>query len=601
VNGPPDRSAGVLDQLRDLAIQRPGAPALFGASGAHLGRVALMAQVDGTIAALADQGLGGVDRVAIVLPDSPMMAAVLLAVSSHATAAPINPRYTADEIAFVLTDTAARAVIVHADPGATGHRAAVEAARRVGCAVITAEPLGDDGRSALGGAAGPLGAGSAGAAAGTAIVLHTSGTTARPKLVGLQRAQLALTAAAIGRSLALGPEDRSLVVMPLFHVHGIVAGALAPLVAGGEVVVPTGHTPGDLARLVGECSPTWLTAVPSMLQTLLASAEREMPVHRLRVLRSCSSPLPPAVGAALEQRFGVPVVEAYGMTEAAHQVASNPLPPAVRKPGSVGLATGPEVTVVDDDGVPVAPGTTGHVLLRGPSIIGAYLDNPAANEASFVDGWFRTGDLGRLDEEGYLFLAGRSKELVNRAGEKIAPREVEDVLSSHPAVAQAVVFAVPDRRLGEQVAAAVVLREPVDEHELRKHVAASLAAFKVPRRIVACDSIPLGPTGKVQRMVLAEKLGLADLDDVGPVLPARTPSGPVEDLVASLWTQVLDREVTDANARFMTLGGDSLRAVRLLARLRDELDVPLSLVELSDAPTVAGQAELIERLLLDDR
>jgi acyl-CoA synthetase (AMP-forming)/AMP-acid ligase II/acyl carrier protein len=393
--------------------------------------------------------------------------------------------------------------------------------------------------------------------------------------------------------------------MPLFHVHGLVAGLLAPLLQGGEVVLPVDRTTADLLGLVERTEPTWLTAVPTLLGALLeqvheAAAAGRRPIHRLRLLRSCSAALPPTVGAGLEAALGVPVLEAYGMTEGAHQIASNPLPPAVRRPGSVGLPTGPEIAVVDEAGDPVPTGTVGEVVLRGGSVIDGYVANPDADAAAFRSGWFRTGDLGRLDDDGYLFLTGRSKELVNRAGEKIAPREVEEALAEHPAVASAVVFGVPDRRLGEQVAAAVVTRAPVDERELRRFVADRLAAHKVPRRVVFCDEIPKGPTGKLQRRGLAEQFGLAELDEAGPAAPPRMPDGPAEALLAELWGEVLGRPVEDANVRFLDLGGDSLAALRLLARLRSELQIDVSMVDLFDAPTIAAQATVVEELLLAD-
>jgi acyl-CoA synthetase (AMP-forming)/AMP-acid ligase II/acyl carrier protein len=304
------------------------------------------------------------------------------------------------------------------------------------------------------------------------------------------------------------------------------------------------------------------------------------------------------VGAGLERALGVPVLEAYGMTEGAHQIASNPLPPGVRKPGSVGASTGPEIAVVDDHGAPVPTGEVGEVVLRGGSVIDGYVANPDADADAFREGWFRTGDLGRIDEDGYLFLTGRRKELVNRAGEKIAPREVEEALAEHPAVASVVVFAVPDTRLGEQVAAAVVPRAPVTERELRLFAAERLASHKVPRRVVLCDEIPKGPTGKLQRRGLAERFGLADLDERPPAGPPRAPDGPVEELLAELWSDVLARPVDDAHVRFLDLGGDSLAAVRLLTRIRTELQIEVAMVDLFDAPTIAEQARIVEDALM---
>jgi acyl-CoA synthetase (AMP-forming)/AMP-acid ligase II len=215
--------------------------------------------------------------------------------------------------------------------------------------------------------------------------------------------------------------------------------------------------------------------------------------------------------AELEEAFGAPVIESYGMTEAAHQMASNPLPPAVRKPGSVGVAAGPQIAIMGEGGALIAPGQTGEIVIRGDNVTAGYENNPDANREGFRDGWFRTGDQGILDADGYLSITGRLKEIINRGGEKISPREVDEALLDHPAVHQAVTFAFPHDRLGEEVGAAVVLREGMSatERELREFVHARLADFKAPRKILFVAEIPKGATGKLQRIGLAEKLGLA--------------------------------------------------------------------------------------------
>jgi acyl-CoA synthetase (AMP-forming)/AMP-acid ligase II/acyl carrier protein len=328
-------------------------------------------------------------------------------------------------------------------------------------------------------------------------------------------------------------------------------------------------------------------------------AEGGTPVGRLRFIRSSSSALPPTVLADLESLFGCPVVEAYGMTEAAHQMCSNPLPPGIRKVGSVGRPAGPEVAVMGPDDRLLGPDEDGEVVIRGANVVTGYRDNPAADAGAFVDGWFRTGDQGRFDADGYLTLTGRLKEIINRGGEKVAPREIDESLLEHPGVAQAVAFAVPDRRLGEQVAAAVVARPGCDvrERELRAFVADRLAPYKVPRRIVLLDELPKGPTGKVQRIGLAARLGIDDLE-VRTARPPAPPATEVEVLLAGLWGEVLGTEVGDVHAHFLDLGGDSMQASRLLGRLRAELDLAVSMLDFFDAPTVAEQASLVEELLL---
>jgi acyl-CoA synthetase (AMP-forming)/AMP-acid ligase II len=346
-----------------------------------------------------------------------------------------------------------------------------------------------------------------------ALVLHTSGTTSRPKIVPLSHRNITASATHIGAMLALGPDDLCLNIMPLFHIHGLIAAVLSSLAAGGQVVCTPGFNAFKFFGWFAAIRPTWYTAVPTMHQTILGLAPRNkaaIAAGRLRFLRSSSASLPAQAMVDLEAAFGVPVIESYGMTEASHQMASNPLPPRPRFPGSVGVAAGPEVAIMDEAGILLPQGALGEVVIRGPNVTAGYENNPKANAENFVNGWFRTGDQGTLDERGYLRLTGRLKELINRGGEKISPLEVDDVLSEHPAVGQCLTFAMPHKMLGEEVAAAVVLREgaTADELTLRDFAAARLAAFKVPRRIVFLDEIPKGATGKLMRIGLAEKLGI---------------------------------------------------------------------------------------------
>jgi acyl-CoA synthetase (AMP-forming)/AMP-acid ligase II len=279
------------------------------------------------------------------------------------------------------------------------------------------------------------------------------------------------------------------------------------------VVATPGFNALKIFQWFDDMTPTWYTAVPTMHQAILARAPRNaesVARTKLRFIRSSSSSLPPQVMAELETTFRCPVIEAYGMTEATHQMASNPLPPKPRKAGSVGTAAGPEMAIMGGDGALLAPGETGEIVIRGPNVTAGYENNEKANTEAFAYGWFHTGDQGTMDADGYIRITGRLKEIINRGGEKISPREVDEILLDHPAVAQVVTFAMPHAKLGEDVAAAVVLREgfEANERELRDFCAARLADFKVPRKLVFLAEIPKGATGKLQRIGLAAKLGI---------------------------------------------------------------------------------------------
>ena len=487
----------------EIAIAAPKRePLTYGALREHVGR---------TGDALAQAGIGPGDRVAIVLPNGPEMAAAFLATAAHATAAPLNPAYRVDEFAFYLEDLRARALILKT--GEDGP--AVEAAKRVGVPIVALTPETNAGAGSftLDAQSGVEAAEDKNGRDDAALVLHTSGTTSRPKIVPLTGANLCASARNIADWIALEPGDRCLNIMPLFHIHGLMAGVMASLHAGACVICTPGFNALRVFAWLDELAPTWLTAVPTMHQAILARAARNREIvarRRLRLLRSSSSSLPAPVMSELEAAFDAPVIESYGMTEASHQMTSNPMPPAERRPGGVGIAAGPEVAIMDEAGTLQPPGTRGEVVIRGPNVTHGYENNPEANAAAFSHGWFRTGDQGVIDAAGYLTLTGRLKEIINRGGEKIAPREVDDVLMTHPAVAQAVAFAVPHPKLGEDVAAVIVLREGADagERELRAFAADSLADFKVPRTILFRDEIPKGATGKLQRIGLAEKLGI---------------------------------------------------------------------------------------------
>lgn len=491
------------------------APAIGAPERTTLTYAELRGVVRRTISSLNAMGIGRNDRVAIVLPNGPEMAAAFLAIACGATTAPLNPTYRRDEFDFYLADLNAKALVIQSGMESP----AIEVARQRGIPIVRLTSGARAGDFTLVSDLSVPAASPGFAQAGDiALVLHTSGTTSRPKIVPLTHANVTASAYHIGNTLALRENDVCLNIMPLFHIHGLIAATLSSMAAGASVVCTPGFNALKFFSWFDGAQPSWYTAVPTMHQAILARAERNTDIirrGRLRLIRSSSASLPPQVMEALEATFGVPVIEAYGMTEASHQMASNPLPPKSRFAGCVGIASGPDVAIMDAEGSLLPPGGLGEVVIRGRNVTAGYEANPDANAKAFTNGWFRTGDQGVMDENGYLRLTGRLKELINRGGEKISPLEVDTVLMDHPAVAQVVTFAVPHDKLGEDIAAAVVLREGAacDERELRSFVSARVADFKVPRKIVFLAEIPKGATGKLQRIglheKLADKLGLA--------------------------------------------------------------------------------------------
>ncbi len=476
----------------------------------------LRRHVERTVATLNGFGIGRGDRVAIVLPNGPEMASAFVSVACAATAAPLNPAYRQPEYEFYLSDLNAKALILEAGSDSPARIAAADSG--IPILELHADAAAPAGTFELV-RQGPREDGSAAANSGlataddVALILHTSGTTSRPKIVPLSHRNVCASAGNIQRTLRLTAEDRCLNVMPLFHIHGLIAAVLAPLGVGGSIFCTPGFNVLRFFSWLDEARPTFYTAVPTMHQAILARAPRNRDAverNPLRFIRSASASLPPQVMAELEETFGAPVVEAYAMTEAAHQMTCNPLPPAARKPGTVGIAAGPEVSVMDEAGALLPAGEVGEIVIRGANVSDGYENNPAANAEAFTNGWFRTGDQGVLDDEGYVTITGRLKEIINRGGEKVSPREIDEAILDHPAVRQVVAFAVPHPKLGEEIAAAAVLREGMEAtpRELQAFAAERLADFKVPRTILLMDDIPKGPTGKVQRIGMAEKLGL---------------------------------------------------------------------------------------------
>jgi len=463
-------------------------------------------------------GIGPNDRVAIVSPNGPDMALAILGIMSTATCAPLNPKYTASEFEFYLSDLDVKAIVIHRNLKSSIREVAQQSSAVVFEIVSDKnQPMDKMTLSCISGHDATLETNPTHPSEqDQALILHTSGTTSRPKIVPLSNNNVCTSAISIAKTLQLTPQDCCFNIMPLFHIHGIMAGLLAPILSGGSVICSPGFSenPMFIAQFFPwliDMQPSWYTAVPTMHQAILGQGGKYPDIAtqcKLRFVRSSSASLAPQIMLALEELFKAPVIEAYGMTEASHQMASNPLPPAERKVKSVGIAAGPEVAIMDNEGRLVNTGEKGEIVIRGKNVMSAYENNPAANEQAFHGDWFRTGDEGVMDEDNYLFITGRLKEMINRGGEKISPREIDEVLLDHPAVGQAVAFAVPHPTLGEVAAAAIVLRdgEKLEAQTLKGFAAERLAPFKIPDPIIFVDEIPKGPTGKLQRIGLAEKL-----------------------------------------------------------------------------------------------
>ena len=457
---------------------------------------------------LAATNVKNSDRAAIVLPNGPLMASSFLSISSYMSAAPLNPSYKQEEFEFYLDDLKPKFLLVEPNSKSL----AVIAAKNLNIPVFEMkisdnQPLGtfelfdketdyknpNDYDEAL--------------------VLHTSGTTSRPKIVPLSNLNIFTSAVNISKSLKLTADDHCLNIMPLFHIHGLIAVLSASAKVGASICASNGFNALKFLDLAETQNITWYSGVPTMHQAILLRAQKNSDKAKklnLRFIRSSSASLPPAIFEQLNDIFKTPVIEAYGMTEATHQMASNPLPPAIQKPGLVGMPAGPEICIMNDKNEKLSQGEIGEICIKGDNVTNGYENNPEANKQSFVNDWFRTGDEGFFDEDGYLKISGRLKEIINKGGEKISPLEVDNILMDFPPIDQALCFGYKDKMLGEDIAVAIKLKEnkSCTEDDIKSYANEKLAKFKIPKKIFIVEDIPKGATGKLQRIGLAKKFGL---------------------------------------------------------------------------------------------
>ncbi|XP_010273067.1 PREDICTED: oxalate--CoA ligase [Nelumbo nucifera] len=503
--------------LKQAAGKFPSRRALSVSGKYDLTHARLQQLVDQAASRLIASGINAGDVVALTFPNTAEFVVMFLAViRARATAAPLNPAYTPEEFEFYLSDSESNLLLTSQE----GNQSAQAAAAKLNIPHITVTLSHEDEDVNLSSSSSDSKTTVSfpnsidrivNESSDVALFLHTSGTTSRPKGVPLTQFNLASSVNNIKSVYKITESDSTVLVLPLFHVHGLMAGLLSSLVAGAAVTLPAAgrFSASTFWSDMLAYNATWYTAVPTIHQIILDRhlSKPEPKYPELRFIRSCSASLAPSILTRLEEAFNAPVLEAYAMTEASHLMATNPLPEdGAHKPGSVGKPVGQEMAILDENGVAQAAEVKGEVCIRGPNVTKGYKNNPEANKAAFSFGWFHTGDVGFLDSEGYLHLVGRIKELINRGGEKISPIEVDAVLLSHPDIAEAVAFGVPDDKYGEEINCAVIPREDTDirEEEVLRFCKKNLASFKVPKKVFITDSLPKTATGKIQRRFVAE-------------------------------------------------------------------------------------------------
>jgi acyl-CoA synthetase (AMP-forming)/AMP-acid ligase II/acyl carrier protein len=585
--------------LQCQAERFPDAPAILAPGRAALSYGRLYQHVEHIGRVLRAMGIGRHDRVAVELPNGPEMAVAILAVAANASCVPINPAYQAEELDRYFADLRPRALITQADINSAAWRVALSRGIRIielwrtsdapaGLFTLTGEQVGAPFHEPV-------------SSSDVAVLLMTSGTTSRPRIVPQTHANVCASIYSSVAAFALRESDRCLNILPLFHGHALINMVMASLAAGASVVCAPGYDINGFVPWLTSFQVTWYSAVPTIHQAILSQARdsrERLAGCRLRFIRSSSAPLSPNILMELESTFEAPVIESYAMTETTSTlIASNPLPPRQRKARSVGVPVSLDVAIMDEGGSFLAQGQIGEIVVRGAGVMPGYDGDPMATQSAFAGDWFKTGDLGFFDGDGYLFLTGRSREIINRGGEKITPREIDEVLLEHPEVAEAATFAVPHPTLGEDVGSAVVLRQhgAATPEELRQFLIGRVAEFKVPRHVLIVRRLPRGPTGKLRRVDLAVELGLTGR--MGRLQNFVAPRTRLESLLSERWADILQVERVGINDNFFALGGDSLLVAHVVAHIYNTLHLEINVSCFFEAPTVAETAQYLEAMI----
>lgn len=586
-------TATIFQLINERAKQTPNKVALQTLDKKPLTFSRLSRHIEKTVAHLNLAGIGRNDCIVVVLPNGAEMATALLSIASGAICAPLNPEYKEAEFDFFLTNLDAKLLVIKSGMKSLAR----DVAKKRG--IHIAELSSYDGQTAGLFELSNLIPGAEPTAAGlsepddVALILHTSGTTSLPKMVPLSHKNIAATARNIRKAVSLSETDICVNTMPLFHIGGLIDLLVTPLAAGGSVVVTTTFSAPHLVKYLEEFKPTWCQVVPAMLQEILdhfkKTGHTQELIRSLRLIRCVAAPLPEKLQKDFEDTFGIPIIEVYGMTETTTLITTNPLPPLERKRGSVGLPAGPEVAIMDDTGKLLSPTQLGEVVVCGDSVMSGYRKANEENKKSFYGKWFRTGDLGYFDYDNYLYITGRIKDIINRGGEKISPQEVDDVLLTHPAIKEAATFSLPHDTLGEDVAAAVILREhaTTSNRDLINFLNDKLAYFKIPRTLFFVTEIPKTQNGKIKRAVLTEGLKSADQTNSISIAPVAEPSSTIANSLATMWRGVLEGGVINVNDNFFDLGGDSLKAATFINELQEKSGQAIFVSAIFDAPTVA--------------